>query len=97
MVSPFRLRTLFETTWFCVYFVLGDWDFMMCTGTAVRDHLKALVFDGCDIVYCQKKNKNKQTQRAGQLYTSRRTAMVGKRDWEIIIILLHLLNRFYTH
>ena len=33
----------------------------MCTGTAVKDHLQALVkvpeFDGCDIVYGKKKTK----------------------------------------
>ena len=29
---PFRLTTLFETTWFYVYFVWEDWDFMVCTG-----------------------------------------------------------------
>ena len=34
----------------------------MCTGTAVKDHLKALVkvpeFDGRDIVYCRTKSTN---------------------------------------
>ena len=33
----------------------------MCTVTAGKDHLKALVkvpeFDGCDIVYCRNKKK----------------------------------------
>ena len=38
------------------------------------------------------KKKTKKTQCAGQLNTSRRATMVGKRDWEIIIILFHLLS-----
>lgn len=41
---------------------------MMCTGTAVKDHLKALVkvpeFDGCDLVYGK---NNKTTNKHNEL------------------------------